>query len=75
MMSTDFNSLVSPIKTGAARHLAKGGKAEEPQKGGALSHPHHTVIIIPIMPHPVVGALAHAAMLHHLHMRSRMAPR
>lgn len=75
MMSTDFNSLVSPIKTGSARRMAKGGKAEEPPKGGALSQPHHTIIIMPIMPHPAVGALAHAALLHHLHTRAGMARR
>jgi hypothetical protein len=75
LMSTDFNSLVSPVKTGIPRRMAKGGNVTEPPKGGALSHPHHTIIIMPIIPHPIVGALAHAALLHHLHMRHGMAPR
>jgi hypothetical protein len=53
VQSTDFPSIVDPRGVGR-RPLAAGGRAEERPKA-------HVVIV---MPHPILGALALAA-LHH----------
>ena len=73
MSSTSFPSIVSPQGSGSYRALPAPSHSElagQPYaNGGAIRKKPkaHVTVIIPVMqPHPLLGALTRALLLHHI---------